>query len=32
MNAMFTVDTPEEFEKWLAEKTTKAGGAPQSFE
>lgn len=32
MNAQFTVDTEEEFNKWFAEKTSKAGGAPVSLE
>lgn len=32
MNGLFVVDSPEEYEKWLAGKTTAAGGAPQSFE
>ncbi len=32
MNGMFVVDSPEDFDKWFAEKTSKAGGAPQSFE
>jgi cytochrome c oxidase subunit 2 len=32
MNALFVVDSPEDFDKWMAEKTTKAGGAAQSFE
>jgi cytochrome c oxidase subunit II len=32
MNGLFVVDSPEDFDKWLAEKTTAAGGAPVSFE
>ena len=32
MNAFFVVDSPEEFDKWLAEKTTSAGAAPVSLE
>lgn len=32
MNALFVVDSPEEYEKWFAEKTSAAGGAPVSLE
>ncbi len=32
MNALFVVDSPEEYDKWFAEKTSKAGGAPVSLE
>lgn len=32
MNALFVVDSPEDYDKWFAERTTAAGGAPQSFE
>ena len=32
MNAMFVVDSPEDFDKWVAEKTAKASAAPVSFE
>lgn len=32
MSALFVVDSPVDFDKWLAERTTAAGGAPQSFE
>lgn len=32
MNAMFVVDAPEDFDKWLAEKTTSAAGGAPSFE
>lgn len=32
MNGLFVVDSPEDFDRWLAEKTTAVGGAPVSFE
>ena len=32
MNALFVVDAPEDFDKWLAEKTTSAAGGAPSFE
>lgn len=32
MSALFVVDSPEEYDKWFAEKTSAAGGAPVSFE
>ncbi|PAW81154.1 MAG: hypothetical protein B9S33_17150 [Pedosphaera sp. Tous-C6FEB] len=32
MSALFVVDSPEEYDKWFAEKTSAAGGAPQNFE
>lgn len=32
MLGYFVVDSPEEYEKWFAEKTSKAGGAPVSLE
>ncbi len=32
MSALFVVDSPEEYEKWFAEKTSAAGGAPISLE
>lgn len=32
MNAQFVVDSPEDFNKWFAEKTAKASAAPVSFE
>ncbi|MBM3870411.1 MAG: cytochrome c oxidase subunit II [Verrucomicrobia bacterium] len=32
MNALFVVDSPEDFDKWLAERTTSAAGGAASFE
>jgi cytochrome c oxidase subunit 2 len=32
MSALFVVDSPEEYDKWLTGKTTAAGGAPLVFE
>jgi cytochrome c oxidase subunit 2 len=32
MNGLFVVDSPEDFNKWMAEKTTKAAGGAASFE